>query len=71
MGIGLPFCQGNRYSPLKQPFLLALANHEIKGTPAAENDQNQYWWKYILEGLQMGQKIEEAVNGRKQAKCRV
>ena len=47
----------------------ANTNLDNKGTSATENDKIQYWWKFILEGLQMGQKIRDIVESRKEEEC--
>ena len=47
----------------------AHTNLDSKGTSATENDKIQYWWKFILEGLQMGQKIRDIVESRKEEEC--
>lgn len=53
--------------PSKRTVLcFAHTNLDTKGTSATEDDKTQYWWKYIIEGMQMGQKIMNVVEGRKE-----
>ena len=52
---------------LKAPsFFFAHTYLDNKGSSTTENDKAQYWWKYIVEGLQMGQKIRDIVESRKE-----
>ncbi|MCJ1279353.1 hypothetical protein MMC21_007177 [Puttea exsequens] len=52
-------------------FLLVLIR-EIEGIYTDPTDTEQYWWKYIGEGLQMGERIEKVIQGRKEdRKCTV